>query len=669
MSDDQHVMSTSEINSTLQIIFSKIKTSQSKEIGYELYKKLISKNITDNTKTTYIIKIVKEYLNSLLAPEKEYFLPLLSLLFHPDSQPKSDYINTLDFLYSYSSPIISIIQSLIIESNSSLFSSIASIYAEIVQYLMPNDISASDKKLDPEEKKAYEILQNFCLFNLKKEQGINRVVGSLCLTKLVENCPFVLKNQYMKLIFDTIISCIDNKDFNAKYELLNCLISLILGAENLFCPYANVTLYKVLDFLSDTDWLKRKLALNVIYTLIFYCKKEILPLQEQIINFLNVLKNDNVKEIRDVSVLILKIFDDKEKKPIKNNNNNSNRVPKKTSEIPKTKITTNKIYNNKNKIQKKFNIVPRIKNNTSSSKVKNSTRIGTEKQLVNKLKNDLINEGSDIKSKQYVTKRNNSGIRRQQLQSKSKPILTNEKNNNEQKNTIEKNKSILSKASQDNFSSGGEFSKHPKYVNRDKNLSFINKKMVIKQDPNRSIFKTGKNQAFFEVQNQNNNNDIIIMTKDNKPSYRRMNDVKNNNNITQNYKTVNEKIKYDFHDNNKENESSDKFRSSNKKTKHNDKSSNKNKSNSNLNNSALSVSTNNNQNTCTCGCCNINPTMVNNLLNEMKSLSNKQISLIDAMENIQHNTQQQIEILNKKIINLESEVSDLNQQLFNLEKE
>ena len=71
MSDDQHVMSTSEINSTLQIIFSKIKTSQSKEIGYELYKKLISKNITDNTKTTYIIKIVKEYPVPFCLTDKE----------------------------------------------------------------------------------------------------------------------------------------------------------------------------------------------------------------------------------------------------------------------------------------------------------------------------------------------------------------------------------------------------------------------------------------------------------------------------------------------------------------------------------------------------------------------------------------------------------------------
>ena len=138
---------------------------------------------------------------------------------------------------------------------------------------------------------------------MKYDDKSNRIVGSLCLTKLVENCPVVLQKQYMKLIWEVIMNLIDKKNFNAKYELLNCLISLILGAENLFTPYAHNTLYKVLDFLADTDWLKRKLALNVIYTLIFYCKDEILPLKEHIISFLRALKTDKVKEVREVCLL------------------------------------------------------------------------------------------------------------------------------------------------------------------------------------------------------------------------------------------------------------------------------------------------------------------------------------------------------------------------------
>jgi hypothetical protein len=187
---------------------------------------------------------------------------------------------------------------------------------------MPTDISASTRQLNPEEKKAYDILQGFCIYNKKYDDKSNRIVGSLCLTKLVENCPIVLQPQYTKFIWDNINNFIDKKNFSAKTELLNCLISLILGAENLFCPYANVTLYKVLDFLTDNDWLKRKLALNVIYTLIFYCKDEILPLKDHIINFLKVLKTDKVKEVREVCLLILQIFSQNESNQERKSNNN-----------------------------------------------------------------------------------------------------------------------------------------------------------------------------------------------------------------------------------------------------------------------------------------------------------------------------------------------------------
>ena len=98
---------------------------------------------------------------------------------------------------------------------------------------MPNDISVTNKELDQEEKELYECLQSFCIINIKIERNINRLISSVCLTKLVENCPYVLKNNYMKYILDNILDNISKNNFNVKNELLNWLISLILGAESL----------------------------------------------------------------------------------------------------------------------------------------------------------------------------------------------------------------------------------------------------------------------------------------------------------------------------------------------------------------------------------------------------------------------------------------------------
>ena len=64
-----------------------------------------------------------------------------------------------------------------------------------------------------------------------------------------------------------------------------------------------------------------------------------------------------------------------------------------------------------------------------------------------------------------------------------------------------------------------------------------------------------------------------------------------------------------------------------------------------------------------------NTNLINILLTEVRALSNKQISLLDLMDEIQTNTQQQIEDLNQKIVDLDTTVRDLNHQLYILQKE
>ena len=148
--------------------------------------------------------------------------------------------------------------------------------------------------LEEEKKEVYEHLQGFCINNIKNEDKSNQFCGSLCLSRLIENCPMILSNTYMKYIWEHISSFIVKINYQAKSELLDALISLIFAAEGQFKPFATVTLYKILDFLTDQDWIKRKLAVDIIYTLSNYCSQEIYPLKSHIIEFLSVLKTDKV---------------------------------------------------------------------------------------------------------------------------------------------------------------------------------------------------------------------------------------------------------------------------------------------------------------------------------------------------------------------------------------
>ena len=590
--NSEQIANNPEIKSSLLTIYDKIGMIQSREIGYELFVELIMNNIYLSSSMNYIISQVGDFIYSLSPKEKEPYLKLLSLFFYnPNNQNNEDSnqngnnsLISKNIYYIYISPVLNVLQTFINEQNSILYPSIANVYADIIQYTMPTDISASTKQLNPEEKKAYDVLQGFCIYNMKYDDKSNRIVGSLCLTKLVENCPIVLQPQYTKFIWDNINNFIDKKNFNAKTELLNCLISLILGAENLFCPYANVTLYKVLDFLTDNDWLKRKLALNVIYTLIFYCKDEILPLKDHIINFLQVLKTDKVKEVKEVCLLILQIFSQNESSQEKKSNNNYSE------------------FSN----QKNINI-----NNINNNITKSSERTIKEFQEIEKKeqerKNEIIIDKNRNKTPTNKRKRSIG-------EDKEKNIISNINNiNNINNNNI------------NTFN-------HNKFVNRNDDNTFINEKMKIRPDPNKSIFKTNPNSAFFN-QGKNNKDDIIVMAKGEplKYNYDELIEFQNKkisekkiNNISNNKLENKIKTKYNRNKTGKQKENINKKLNENKK---------------------------------------VDSVMINKLLLQMNDLSVKQLSLIDVMENIQTSATQKIKALNDKIFSLNSLIDNLTDEL------
>ena len=605
-------ISNPEIKSSLLTIYDKIGMIQSREIGYELFVELIMNNIYLSSSMNFIISQVGDFIYSLSPKEKEPYLKLISLFFYnPNNQNNEESQNgnnpliSKNIYYIYLSPVLNVLQTFINEQNSILYPSISNVFADIIQYTMPTDISASTRQLNQEEKKAYDILQGFCIYNMKYDNKSNRIVGSLCLTKLVENCPIVLQPQYTKFIWDNINNFIDKKNFNAKTELLNCLISLILGAENLFCPYANVTLYKVLDFLTDNDWLKRKLALNVIYTLIFYCKDEILPLKDHIINFLKVLKTDKVVEVREVCLLILQIFSQNESSQERKSNNNYS----------------------------EFSIQKNINNNINAK--------SSEKNI--KEFQEIENKEQNMKNDKVIDKNRNKT-----------PI-------NKRKRSIgeDKEKNINSNINNINNNNINTFN-HNKFVNRNDDNTFINEKMKIRPDPNKSIFRTNPNSAFFN-QGKNKKDDIIVMAKGEplkynydefiSPQNEQVNEnINKENNIPKNKikpenqknKLENSKIKNDKNKYNKE-----------IKTKYIKNKTGKQNENINININKKPVEKNKK----------VDSIMINKLLMQMNDLSVKQLSLIDVMENIQTSATQKIKALNDKIFSLNSLIDNLTEEL------
>ena len=533
-------LSNPEIRSILLNIYDRLTKPSTKEVGYELFLKLILKNLSSPSSISYIISQLSEFIPPLSPKEKEPCLKLLSLVFFNPIQDLQNQNNKKNSIYyQFLSPILSIIQSITKDSNNIIFPQIANTYAEIVQNIMPTDISYATEELNMEEKRAYEMLQGFCIYNMKQEEKANRIIGSLCLTKLVENCPVVLQEQYMKFIWDNIMNFIDTKNYTAKYELLNCLISLILGAEGLFTQYANATLYKVLDFLTEDDWNKRKLALNVIYTLIFYCKDEVLPLKDHIINFLRVLKTDKVKEVREVCLLILQIFNENE--PTKK------KIEKEKSIgaiINKDKKGKNRGSGNKGEIMNNTKNRSRPKTGIRQQKKNNKFFENNKKFTSNPFKDNSYEISDNRKNNNINNNMNN---------------ITTYNNDSGQKPSI----SLQTMGSKNNMNTTGAVTgsntSHNKSKGKKSN-NFVNEKMVIKPDPNKSIFKAIPNPAFFKQGNKKSN-DIVVMAKG-KP-------IKANQNINVIENNENKLNKNNFNEQSENNSNYDKNKKSYESTQEN----------------------------------------------------------------------------------------------------
>jgi hypothetical protein len=72
-------------------------------------------------------------------------------------------------------------------------------------------------------------------------------------------------------------------------------------------------MYKVLDYLQDTESESRKEALNILYLLILNCPKDISALKHQLIDFISVLQEENDEFIQERCNQILNLLNENEK--------------------------------------------------------------------------------------------------------------------------------------------------------------------------------------------------------------------------------------------------------------------------------------------------------------------------------------------------------------------
>ena len=384
------------------------------EFMIKLSNSLFQKN---NPEISLILDSLKEYLSSNFQDKQEmetFFKTLYSIIFsqkEPDSKnienskpfklyplvfsfnPKLSYYYIDYFLTSLQTSVSS-------ENNLKEFSFLGTIFGEVIDsFYLDNKNKFLIKKnmiLDSNKKnKLYEKLFNFCNNNIKTNESTKQSFGCLLLNVFIEKCPLIKEEKKFEKVFKIISEYLDDHWFECKLDLLNCVQSLIYIQGKKFSPYANICVLKILDFFTDEDWMKRKLAVDIIYSLVIYCKEEIIKVKDNIFDFLFVLKDDPNDKVSEICIKTLNMLDEGEPEINNDNHNNNEKDVKKDKN--NINLKNNKIdeiisnENNVDKINKEKNIENKIENNQKSSNKK------IEENNVN-ISDININKNNDIKN-------------------------------------------------------------------------------------------------------------------------------------------------------------------------------------------------------------------------------------------------------------------------------
>ena len=142
------------------------------------------------------------------------------------------------------------------------------------------------------------------MFLTRKESDLEKLLSYL---QKVDNKQEIQTN--IKSLWISITSCLDEPQIEStRLKLcLNCLCQLVIACEEAFKPYASATLYKSLDCLTEReeDDDLRLISLNTIYSLTRYCDEQILPLKNNIGDYMLLLKNGKNEQIDIMCTKIL----------------------------------------------------------------------------------------------------------------------------------------------------------------------------------------------------------------------------------------------------------------------------------------------------------------------------------------------------------------------------
>lgn len=342
--------------------------------------------------------------------------------------------------------------------------------------------------LDKFKLKIFEILNGFCIHNMKNKENTIQNKALLCYEILItnyDNCEKMHKNDILKSFIDNIKYNLESNIFIDKYSLLVCLNKIICKVQDKYI-FVDIIPY-ILNYLLVNDYDIKLIVLKIINNIIKYNKEESKELKDEIIKYLNKIISEenidsNIKIIIDEIINCLDIKDEfniRNKKKVENknkyDNNNSGNI------MEKNEINNRKENNYGNKL--KFNLKnKKIESVYKKDKLKFKSNKNNNKDNI---KIEIFVKKNPKSTNKKITNRKIIDLNSNSLFEKRKDNSTTILGNNSEIKLNKKNKFIST------FSNEDDYLNPIKIWNKfdERNLTQINNKRNKKNDKFNNINK------------------------------------------------------------------------------------------------------------------------------------------------------------------------------------
>ena len=164
------------------------------------------------------------------------------------------------------------------------------------------------KHIDPNE--ALKPLSSaiFLFFeNFLHDQRNTQIGSAMCISRIIQTSPVNCLEFLMPKIVVKLKEAFVSGYCKSQTQLLESLLSLILGVEEKFQDHLQEVLPTILDSMLNSDWTVRKISNDIIYTLCVLIPDGIINHKEQIIKHLNGCRFDKIKHVRDAAAMAINI--------------------------------------------------------------------------------------------------------------------------------------------------------------------------------------------------------------------------------------------------------------------------------------------------------------------------------------------------------------------------